>query len=97
VRIRSTAESGHLAGGLTSGAYQLQIRLRELDEIGGSTVRYATIAFATNGIEVYGQPTHSPLSGEATRTPRGTTLCLTAQRLGNLSALTATRFPWAVC
>jgi hypothetical protein len=66
VRIRSNGPNlEDLTGGLTSGAYQMQIRLRELDELGGSTVRYATIAFATNGIELFGLPAHSPLSGEA--------------------------------
>ena len=51
--------------GLTSGVYQLQLRLRETDEVPGSTVQYADIRYATNGIEVFGQPTHSPLTGEA--------------------------------
>jgi hypothetical protein len=51
--------------GLTGGAYQLQIRMRELDEVPGSTVRYADIRYAENGIQVIGLPKHSPLVGEA--------------------------------
>lgn len=51
--------------GKTTGRYQLQVRLRELDEWGGSTVRYADIRYATTGIEVLGMPIHSPLLGEA--------------------------------
>ena len=78
VRIRSsnidsldpTADRGDLqdtsklGDGLTSGGYELQIRLREVDEAAGSTVRYGDIRFATNGIEVFGHPSHSPLTGE---------------------------------
>jgi len=85
VRIRSNSPNlDNLAGGLTSGAYQLQIRLRELDEIGGSTVRYATIAYATNGVELRGLPAHSPLSGEATEDSSQNETSPNAQRLGNL-------------
>ncbi|MFI4876860.1 MAG: hypothetical protein ACIALR_16025, partial [Blastopirellula sp. JB062] len=54
-----------LTSGLTSGVYQLQIRLREVDEFGGSTIKQADVRYATNGIEVYGQPAHSPLLGES--------------------------------
>ncbi|MFT5526987.1 MAG: hypothetical protein ACI9HK_004969, partial [Pirellulaceae bacterium] len=65
VRIRSSSDDlSDINGGLTSGAYQLQIRLREVDEIGGSTIRFGTIAYANNGIEALGLPTHSPLAGE---------------------------------
>jgi len=48
----------------TSGAYRLQLRLREMEEVPGSTVRYADIRYATNGVEVLGFPGHSPLLGE---------------------------------
>jgi parallel beta-helix repeat protein len=58
VRVRSK-------NGLTSGAYQLQVRVNQKNEIPGSTVRYADIRYATNGIEIYGLPQHSPLIGEA--------------------------------
>ncbi|GIW94361.1 MAG: hypothetical protein KatS3mg110_2402 [Pirellulaceae bacterium] len=51
--------------GRTEGVYQLQVRLRELDEVPGSTVRFSDIRYATTGIELIGQPTHSPLIGEA--------------------------------
>jgi len=66
VRVRSGSNQlGNLNAGLTTGAYRLQIRLRELDEIPGSTVRMADIRYAANGIEVTGGPRHSPLTGEA--------------------------------
>ena len=58
------ANGDGLVPGVTTGAYQLQVRLRELDEHGGSTVRFAKIANAVNGIRVLGQPLHSPLAGE---------------------------------
>lgn len=54
-----------LDAGLTSGVYQMQVRMRELDEVPGSTVRYADIRYAQNGIELIGLPKHSPLLGEA--------------------------------
>ncbi|MDB5339993.1 MAG: hypothetical protein JWN70_5612, partial [Planctomycetaceae bacterium] len=52
-------------GTLTSGSYQLQVRLQQVDEIAGSTVRYADIHYATDGIVLQGLPAHSPLMGEA--------------------------------
>ncbi len=67
VRIRSSSpDLNQVDGGLTEGSYQLQVRLQEVDEFPGSTVRHADIRFATNGIEVLGQPSHTPLAGEAT-------------------------------
>jgi hypothetical protein len=62
VRVRSNGTS--LTTGLTQGAYQLQIRLQEKDEFGGTVVRYSDIRFASTGIEVHGLPTHSPLAAE---------------------------------
>ena len=53
-----------LRGGLTTGSYRMQVRLQQNDETGGSTVRYADIRFATNGIEANGMPAHSPLLGQ---------------------------------
>ncbi len=47
-------------------------------------MRYATIAYATNGVEVYGQPAHSPLSGEATEDSSPNDASPDSQRLGNL-------------
>lgn len=58
VRVRSNGES--------SGQYQLAIRLRETDEVAGSTIQLADIRFATNAITVSGTPLHSPLAGDAT-------------------------------
>ncbi|HPM79751.1 MAG TPA: S8 family serine peptidase, partial [Candidatus Anammoximicrobium sp.] len=74
-----------LRAGLTSGGYQLQIRLRQTDEEPASTVRYADIRYATNGIEVIGLPSHSNLlaeSGEVNDTANNTSGG--AQDLGNL-------------
>ncbi|MCA9092408.1 MAG: choice-of-anchor L domain-containing protein, partial [Planctomycetaceae bacterium] len=52
-------------GGITSGYYELQIRLQQRDEVPGTTIQYADIRYATNGIQISGQPGHSPLFGEA--------------------------------
>ncbi|MCU0876166.1 MAG: GEVED domain-containing protein [Pirellulaceae bacterium] len=80
-----TANSEGLTGGQTSGSYQLQLRLREVDEFGGTTVRFAKIANAVNGIHVIGQPTHSPLSGEAAETNNATNNTFGgSQFIGNL-------------
>jgi len=70
--------------GLTAGIYRLQIRLRQTDEVPGTTVQYADIRFAVNGIEVHGQPTHSPLQGEAAENSTPHNTFATAQPLGNV-------------
>lgn len=54
--------------GITTGAYRLQVRLQQNDETAGSTVRFADIRFATNGIETNGMPAHSPLLGQVAET-----------------------------
>lgn len=72
-----------LNAGLTQGAYQLQVRLRETDEIPGSSVTYADVRYATNGIDVQGSP-HSPLLGETAETTASNNSINTAQPLGNL-------------
>ncbi|NLX97861.1 MAG: matrixin family metalloprotease, partial [Rhodopirellula sp.] len=72
------------AGGQTSGEYQLQLRLQQRDEKAGSTVRFADIRYATNGIEVHGLPSHSPLTGEVGEDRTQSTGTSSAQNLGNL-------------
>ncbi|WP_146433541.1 GEVED domain-containing protein [Blastopirellula retiformator] len=74
-----------LTSGLTSGVYQMQVRLREIDEFGGSTIKQADVRYATNGIEVLGQPAHSPLLGESAESPDNNNDTLgTAQNVGNV-------------
>lgn len=71
--------------GISSGAYELQVRLRETDEKGGTTIRYAKIANAATGIDINGLPTHSPLGGEQRdEEPNNIGSLLGAQELGNL-------------
>ena len=67
VRVRSAA-------GLTDGQYTLSIRLRETDEVAGSTIQFADIRFATNAITVSGAPLHSPLVGDANESLNFTTI-----------------------
>ena len=87
VRSRPAGDINNLSGGQTTGNYQLNLRLRPVDEKAGSTVRYADIRFATNGIEVLGTPAHSPLLGESSLPlSRANTNLLTAQDIGNLLA-----------
>ena len=69
--------------GLTRGAYQLQVRIQERDEVPGSTVQFADIRYATNAVEVFGQPTHSPLAAEALEDGTPNQVLADAQPLGN--------------
>jgi len=100
VRVRSQAgttekyladkKSVNLAnpsGGVSSGYYELQIRLRQVDEAPGTTIQYADIRYATNGIDIQGGPAHSPLIGE-TREAGGDApgTATDAQAIGNLLA-----------
>ncbi len=65
VRVRSSSPNiDNVRRGLTSGVYQLQLRLRELDELPGASIQYSDIRYATDGIRVRGMPAHSPLLGE---------------------------------
>ncbi|MFV2065422.1 MAG: hypothetical protein ACC645_00470, partial [Pirellulales bacterium] len=68
VRVRSNPSPDAIDdtdGGLTRGEYRLQIRLRQEDEKGGSSIRFADILYADTGIHARGLPAHSPLIGEA--------------------------------
>jgi VCBS repeat-containing protein len=86
VRVRSqpVAGSENTLAGLTSGRYQLQIRLRQIDEFPGSTVSFADIRYATNGVEANGLPYHSPLLGDTEETTGDNNSTGGAQQLGNL-------------
>lgn len=76
-----------LDGGLTTGVYRLQVRMREADEVPGSTVRYADIRYAQNGVELIGLPKHSPLLGEAAE-DEGTDSSLASNNSFDMSATT---------
>jgi VCBS repeat-containing protein len=87
VRVRSQPAEDHeadLEGGLTSGEYQLQIRLQQIDEIPGSTIRNASLNYATNAIEIVGLPNHSPLAGETAESTVANDSLGAAQEIGNL-------------
>jgi hypothetical protein len=87
VRVRSNSpDLNDLQAGQTDGSYQLQLRLRETDEFAGTTVRYADIRYATNGIHVLGGPLHSPLTGEAAESTSPNNTLGQAQPLGNFMA-----------
>ena len=98
VRVRSSNQvTGQAAGtpalsdpasvgaGLSSGAYQLQIRLTEAQELPGSSVSYGDIRYATTGITLSGVPRHSPLVGENGKADSTVNDSFTtAQDLGNI-------------
>ena len=63
-----------LFDGLTKGNYEFQVRLTEIDEFPGVTVRHADIRYATNGIEVIGLPAHTPYTGEITENEDNSTV-----------------------
>lgn len=65
-RVRSKSTNiDNSSAGITSGSYSAQVRLRDQQEFGGSTVQFADIRYATNGIQINGLPNSSPLTGEA--------------------------------
>ena len=64
IQLRIWQANGLVREGLTTGAYRLQVRMQQDDEVAGSTVRYADIRYATIGIEANGAPAHSPLLGQ---------------------------------
>ena len=86
IRVRSYSSDveSDISAGMTSGVYQLQVRLREVDEVPGSTIQFADIRFATNGVEVLGQPIHSPLTGENAEDSTPNDTFADAQVLGNV-------------
>ncbi len=69
---RSKLQDGNFVrDGKTTGAYRMQVRLQQTDEVGGSSIHYADIRYATNGLEALATPMHSPLLGDnaVTSTP----------------------------
>ena len=77
-----TLVNGDVRGGLTLGRYELQVRLSEVDEVPGTQVRLADIRYATNGLQIIGQPLHSPLLGEDYETAGPNDTIADAQPLG---------------
>ncbi|MEW4562724.1 GEVED domain-containing protein [Bremerella sp. JC770] len=89
IRVRAntddlTSVNGNVQAGNTSGVYQLNIRLSEVDELAGSSIQFADIRYAENGIAIYGQPGHSPVLGESAETTGANGTKGTAQPLGNV-------------
>lgn len=82
-------DQNHIGAGRTQGSYQLQIRLSEVDEVPGSSVNYADIRYARNGLSFVGVPGNSPLLGEnaeieITASGASNNIFANAQNLGNL-------------
>ena len=75
-------DASDLRGGLTSGAYQLQIRLQEKDVFPGTQIRFSDVRFAQDGIEILGGPTQSPLVADEYETKSDNGTLASAQRLG---------------
>ncbi|WP_417395854.1 Calx-beta domain-containing protein [Gimesia chilikensis] len=85
IRVRSNSiDLTDIDGGQSNGEYQLQIRLRQVDEEPGSTVRYASIHYATDAIYLAGLPGHSPLINETVESTDASSGRTTGQNLGNL-------------
>lgn len=78
----SLLDANQIRGGLTSGAYQLQIRLQETDVSPGTQVRFSDVRFAQNGIEVIGGPIQSPILADEYEKKAFNDTLATAQRLG---------------
>ena len=69
--------------GRTSGSYQLQIRLQVDMDIPGSEVQYASIRYATNGVDIQGMPDSSPLVTSVNSLGTNTSFA-DAQDIGNV-------------
>ncbi len=63
-QAQTETPTNSLRRGLTEGAYQLQVRLRQTDETPGTQIRYSDVRFAVNGVQVVGGPLHSPLAAD---------------------------------
>ncbi len=48
----------------SQGRYELQLRLRERDEVPGTAIQFASINYADTGVKIVGPPSDSPLVGE---------------------------------
>ena len=68
--------------GLTFGSYEMQIRLQEGNERAGTQIRLSDVRFATTGLQIIGQPLHSPLLGEDHETAADNDSLAQAQPLG---------------
>lgn len=67
VRVRSFGDDlSNVRGGETRGRYEMQIRLRERDEVPGTSIEYADIRYAETGIDISAAAVRSPLMGEQT-------------------------------
>ncbi|MDF1840830.1 MAG: dockerin type I domain-containing protein [Rubripirellula sp.] len=78
----SLIDASQLRGGLTNGAYQMQIRLGETDVFAGTQVRFSDVRFAVNGVQVIGGPTHSPIAADEFEKLAPNETLADAQRLG---------------
>ncbi|HBJ35020.1 MAG TPA: hypothetical protein DDZ51_09720, partial [Planctomycetaceae bacterium] len=85
VRVRSNPQgSMSTLAGASTGKYQMQIRLQQVDEFPGSTVRFADIRNAITAIDVVGLPKRSPMIGEAAELSGTNDIRDNAQQLVNL-------------
>ncbi len=50
--------------GASQGRYELQLRLRERDEVPGTAIQFSEIRYAETGVKISGPPSDSPLVGE---------------------------------
>ncbi len=74
-----------VGSGLSRGSYQLQIRLGEAQEFPGTSISYADVRYAANGITLSGVPRHSPLVGETAEVQiTNNDVFANAQELGNI-------------
>jgi hypothetical protein len=81
-QTQTGAPTSSLRRGLTSGGYQLQVRLGEIDEIAGTQIRHSDVRFAVNGVQVVGGPMHSPLSADEYEKATANDTRINAQPLG---------------
>ncbi len=94
---RSKLQDGNFVrDGKTTGAYRMQVRLQQNDEVGGSSIHYADVRYATNGLEALATPVHSPLLGDNAATVTTGNIGAGTINLGNLGATDRGAFQWPV-
>ena len=82
---RDIADPAKATSGVSSGSYELRVRLRQRDEKPGCTVRYADIRYPTTGIDVQGLPRNSNLAGDTGENPTDDNdTSAAAQNVGNV-------------
>ena len=97
----SLVDPNEVRGGLTNGAYQLQIRLQEDDVFAGTQFRFSDVRFAVNGVQMLAVRTTARFLADEFEKQSPNDTIGNAQRLGLYETLyddsTVGQRAWARC